>query len=98
MTNMVTIKVQGYDDDNKPTIFNLDVLPCPFCGGKNLNLVNHCITDSWLVMGQITCNNCWSEGPAVYEERIKYSATDHLPTLARTKEKAIEAWNRRILK
>ena len=92
---MNTIKVRGYDERNHPTKFELEVLPCPFCGGEELSIQNHSVCDSWGVLGRISCDQCDVDGP---DERGSYTHCDKdlKSALEDVKAKAIRSWNQRV--
>lgn len=86
------IKVHGYDENNRPTKFELEVIRCPFCKSDELRISNHSISDSWNVLGQMSCDNCGAKGPSKYGT-YTHAQKDLQQELAIVRGAAIDAWN-----
>lgn len=86
--------------------------PCPFCGGTKLKVESKSVLDGYAgdihrverMTFSVRCNSCHARGGVAGGRVIKsfrFSMTEKdLPEWATTdtklKEKAIEAWNRRV--
>jgi Lar family restriction alleviation protein len=67
-----------------------ELKPCPFCGGTNIHIPVH---DDGSIFGWVQCLTCECDGPLIseiYVENKRHTAA--------TKEKIIEAWNKRYEK
>ena len=70
---------------------HLEPLPCPFCGGLNLDIRTYNVQPDDYHCGKVCCNDCETEGP----DSLCLPDGGWMLDTESAKEEAVKAWNQR---